>query len=308
MTHPASAAPGGHEWQIEADGYLARITEIGAALRVLQHDGVDLIAGFAPDVMRPAARGQLLAPWPNRICDGRYLAGGEEYQLPLSEPERANAAHGLVGWVAWECIEERPDSVTLGLALHPQPGWAWSVRIEVRYVLDADGLRVEVSAENLSETLCPWGFGAHPYLTAGETSLDDAALRLAASSVIKTDERLIPVGTEASDLFASGDTVSLRGVILDNCFTNLAVSHGCWEVTLSCGERATTLWAQEQFRYVQLFTGDELPAPDTRRGIAVEPMTCPANAFNSGVDLTQLAPGERWEGAFGIRAHVRGLP
>jgi aldose 1-epimerase len=61
-----------------------------------------------------------------------------------------------------------------------------------------------------------------------------------------------------------------------------------------------TLWMDEAFRWVQVFTADALPEPRRRRGVAVEPMTCPPDAFNSGEDLLVLAPGETWRGSWGI--------
>jgi len=60
-----------------------------------------------------------------------------------------------------------------------------------------------------------------------------------------------------------------------------------------------TVWADDAWPYVQLFSGD---LPDIRRrGFAVETMTCPPNAFNTGEGLLRLEPGESFEGSWGIR-------
>ena len=57
----------------------------------------------------------------------------------------------------------------------------------------------------------------------------------------------------------------------------------------------------EAYGYLQLFTGD--PLPDVaRRSLAVEPMTCPPNAFRTGEALVRLEPGASWTGAWGIDA------
>ena len=310
QTHAANGAI----WRISAGDYSADISELGATLVRLQHDGHDLVAGFDPDAMRPAARGQLLAPWPNRIEDGRYCVDGQEYQLPLSEPERANASHGLLAWQPWRLVEQTSARVTAQATLYPQPGWAWPLTVQVTYSLSEAGLTVEVSATNHAASTCPFGFGAHPYLTAGEPSLDQASLTLAVRTALDTDERLIPRGRHDVAPFAAR---SLAGLNLDTCFTDVSGvradqvlgqlelmktlgSQRVWEAALTCAGRSTVLWASEQFRFVQLFTGDGLPAPDTRRGLAVEPMTCAPNAFNSGEGLLWLAPGETWTGTFGI--------
>jgi aldose 1-epimerase len=47
-----------------------------------------------------------------------------------------------------------------------------------------------------------------------------------------------------------------------------------------------------------VFSGD-LPNV-ARRGLAVEPMTCPPQAFRTGEDVIRLEPGERWSGEWGI--------
>jgi aldose 1-epimerase len=48
-----------------------------------------------------------------------------------------------------------------------------------------------------------------------------------------------------------------------------------------------------------LFTGDPLPDVN-RRSLAVEPMTCPPNAFRTGEGLIRLEPGGSFTSAWGI--------
>ena len=57
-----------------------------------------------------------------------------------------------------------------------------------------------------------------------------------------------------------------------------------------------------------LFTGDTLPDDRRRRSLAVEPMTCPPNAFRTGDALIRLDPGGSFTSTWGIapgRAHRR---
>ena len=52
-----------------------------------------------------------------------------------------------------------------------------------------------------------------------------------------------------------------------------------------------------------MFTGDALAAGQHRRAaLAIEPMTCPPNAFVTGEDLIALAPGESVARTWGIEA------
>lgn len=296
-----TAHPSGEQWVITHGPWRACIAEVGGSLRTLTHDGEDVVVGYDVDARADAARGHVLAPWPNRIRDGVYTFDGVERQLALTEPARHNASHGLTHWLPWQVVEHSGARLRVAITVHPQPGWDWTLRLETTYSVDDDGLTVTPSAHNLSGSPCPFGWGAHPYLTAGEASLDDTVVTAPVSRRLVTDEQLIPVGIEDADSqLAEG--LALQGVTLDTCFTGLPLEDdGRWRVHVTRSERTTTLWADAAFRYLQLFTGDNLPEPRRRRsGLAVEPMTCPADAFNSGDGLIVLAPGEFWSASFGI--------
>jgi aldose 1-epimerase len=247
----------------------------------------------------------VLVPWPNRLEDGRYEFDGREHQLPLTEPENGNAIHGLVRWVAWTIAQRADDRVVMGHTIHPQPGYPFTVSVSVEYELSAQGLSVRTTATNLGATACPFGAGAHPYLTLGTETVDTLALRVPAGQVMVFDSRDLPIGTEAVDGTAYdfrterqiGDTK------LDNAFTDLA-RDGDGRARVLVRDPAggeLTLWVDESYPYLMVFTGD--PLPDVaRRSIAVEPMTCPPNAFRSGESLIRLEPGRSTTGAWGIEA------
>ena len=115
-------SPSGDQFEISGGGYRAVVTEGGAALRHLEYAGRPLVDGFEADRTSPGGRGQLLMPWPNRIRDGAYTFGGHDLQLPLTEPARHNASHGLVRWVAWTLEEHTDNSVSLVYRLMAQTG------------------------------------------------------------------------------------------------------------------------------------------------------------------------------------------
>jgi aldose 1-epimerase len=71
-------------------------------------------------------------------------------------------------------------------------------------------------------------------------------------------------------------------------------------VTLRGASGGVSVWADDAFRWWQVFTGDTLSPPRRRRSIAVEPMTCPPDAFRSGKDVVVLPPGATWRGTWGI--------
>ena len=301
-------SPSGAQFEIGHGGYRAVVTESGAALRVLTYDGRDLVDGFAADEMSPGCRGQLLMPWPNRIRDGKYTWDGAEQQLPLTEPSRSNASHGLVRWVAWTVASQSPSSVELTYRLMAQTGYPWTLDLSVRYALGDDGLVVTQGAVNRSATAAPYAQGAHPYLTAGPGPLDEWELLLpAATRSVADPNRLLPVGRED----VTGTDADFRSprrlgeVGFNDAFTDLVRADDGRATTVLRDPAAGTgveLWVDETQPWLMVYTADDRPAPLHRRSVAVEPMTAQADAFRSGEDLVTLEPGGVFESRWGIRA------
>jgi len=261
------------------------------------------VDGFAPDEISPAGRGQVLAPWPNRLDGGRYAFGGREGRAAIDEPEHGNAIHGLVRWLPWSVGSEAHDAVALTCVLSAQPAYPWRLELEVAYRLGPEGLEVRTTATNASVAPAPFGIGFHPYLTVG-VPVDEAALTLPASRRILTDERALPVGEEEVEgtAFDFRSARTIGETQLDTCFSGLARDgDGRVRARVEAGERAVELWADESFAYLQAYTGDTLePVPRRREAIAIEPMTCPANALATGTDVIRLEPGATWTGTCGI--------
>jgi aldose 1-epimerase len=303
-------APSGDQFEISAAGYRAVVTESGAALRELTHAGRPLVDGFGEDEMSPGGRGQLLVPWPNRIRDGHYSFGGVDLQLPLTEPKRHNASHGLARWVAWTLEEHTANSVSLQYRLMAQTGYPWTLDLHVLYDLSADGLTVTQTATNLSGSPAPFASGAHPYLTVGPGPVDSWELTLPAATRLLTDDRLLPEAREAVDDTAYDFRVArpIGGVQLNHAFTDLTRDDaGVATVTLraSASGAGVALWADAHHRWLLAYTADDVPAT-ARRSVAVEPMTAPADAFRSGDDLLTLGPSGQPDDevsvSWGIRA------
>lgn len=297
------SAPSGKQYVIRAGGYRAVITQGGGALRELSHQGQPLVHGFAEDAMPDGGRGQLLMPWPNRIRDGRYEREGRTHQLPLTEPSRSNASHGLVRWVSWSVATQHDDRVELAYFLPAQTGYPWALDLRVTYEVGAAGLRVTQSVTNLAGSEAPYASGAHPYLLAGVGPCDRWELGLpAATRLLTDDERLLPVGRED----VSGTEWDFRtpraigAVVLNHAFTDLdRDDRGVATTTLVGHGGAAALWVDEHHRWLQVYTGDDTGTP--RASVAVEPMTAPPDAFRSGEDLVVLDPGQSFAASWGIR-------
>lgn len=295
--------PSGEQYEIEYDDQRVVVVEVGGGLRTYAVGDWDVLDGYRVEEMATAGRGQMLAPWPNRLQGGTYEFGGRRHQLPLSEPEHANAIHGLVRWAAWQAREHEPHRVVLEHHLHPQPGYPFTLELRVAYELSESGLVVETTATNAGRETCPFGSGAHPYLAVGTATVDDIVLRVPARTALRADERGIPVDTfpvDGTELdFRSARPIG--GAKLDNGYTDLERDDdGLARVELRArdGRRGVTLWVDEGYPYLMVFTGDH---PDVeRRALAVEPMTCAPNAFRSGDGVIVLEPGATFTGTWGL--------
>ncbi|MGN6796886.1 MAG: aldose 1-epimerase family protein [Gaiellaceae bacterium] len=270
----------GEQFEISHGASHAVVVEVGGGLRLYD----DVLLGYDVDEMASAGRGQVLAPWPNRLEDGRYSFGGSSFELPLTERATQTAIHGVVRFANWVCVERESSHVVLEHTLHPQPGYPFLLRLRVRYTLGDAGLEVETTAENVGRGPLPFGLAQHPYI-AGRA--DDLEVTLRAATRLTVDARKLPNGRVANDL---PETFVVGERQIDATFTDLASQ----EVIVG-GRR---VWFDDAYRYVQLFTGDH-PAVG-RKGVAVEPMTCPPNAFRTGEGLVVLQPGEVFHGRWGI--------
>lgn len=303
--------PSGAQTEIASGDQRAVVVEVGGGLRSYRVGGLEILDGYQVDQRCTGARGQVLVPWPNRLRDGRYRFADVDHQLPLSEPSRQNAIHGLVRWSNWVLADQASDRVTMSQVLHPRDGYPFTLLMVLDYRLGADGLEVRNTATNLGDQACPYGAGTHPYLSLGTPTIDALVLRAPGSMRMLTDERAIPVGLEPVDggpydfrrARVIGDTV------LDTGYAELERGpDGRARVELAhpATGSAVALWMDEGYPYLMLFTGDSLEqAERRRRGLGVEPMTCAPNAFQTGDGLRSLEPGQSWSSTWGISPAIR---
>ncbi len=304
-------APTGEQFTIafDADGHRfeAVITEVAAGIRSFTYDGVDLVEPFAEDAKPAKAQGIVLSPWPGRVAKGRYTFDGAERRLVPSELATGNAIHGLLRFAAYRLVEQHDASVTLRATVFPQTGYDWQIDTTVHYALSAEGLTVTHTATNVGEGTAPYALGTHPYLAVGRTPAEQLTLTVPAATIFRTDDTLVPVaevsvhadGAPGPDL---RDGRRLAELDLDAGFGGVAHVDGRAVSSLVADDgRGVELWQGEAFGYVVVYTPHEFPAFDGERQVAaVEPMSAPANAFNSGDGLVRLAPGEQWTGVWGI--------
>ena len=312
LTSSTTPAPlSGHQITLRLDDQELTVTDVGAKVRRYAVGGRDVFTPFDEDETAPAGHGAVLAPWPNRITDGRYTVDGVEYQLDISEPALGTALHGLAMWQRWSVVDAgRTDAahaadqaVSLELRLAPSGGYPFDLLLGVTYRLTGAGLHVQATATNLGTRSAPYGIGFHPWLSPGDASLDDCTVRLDAATRVTVDHRLLPTGTTpATGSYDLREPRSLRGLDLDDAYVDvLRDDQGLsWIQVAAPDGRTAAVWMDESMDTWQICTGDHIGAVDYRRtGVAAEPMTCIADAFRTGERLVMLAPGQRHEVTWG---------
>lgn len=307
----------GTQHALRAGDYEAVIASVGASLRSLTYDGRDLVVPFEADEVRPASRGVLLVPWPNRVVDGTYSFGGADFQLPLTEPARNHALHGFGMWLDFDAVDKGPDHVTLEAVIQPQTAYPWRIVVTTTFALGPDGLTQTVIARNDSVEPAPWGTGPHPYLVAGPGRVDDWTLELPAADVLEvTPDRLIPTELVAVDSADPGrfDFRAARQIgatELDHAYSGIirdGAGDATVKVTDATGRGVAMTWGAV-CPWVQVHTADKADPAVSRLGLAVEPMTCAPDAFNAenydyDAGLVTLEPGESTEASWRISAIV----
>lgn len=302
----------GEQVVLEAGDMRLVVVTWGGGMRELTRGGWAILDGYGIDEPAPGGHGQPLIPWPNRLAGGRYEFRGRTYQVPITEPEKRNALHGFARWMTWTVQEQSADRAVLGLTMYPRSGYPFLLRVEVEYTLTRDAVRVVTTARNEGREALPYGNGFHPYVSTGAPQVGGCRLEVPAESWLRTDERQIPVGAEPVGGtpydFRAGQTVGEAR--LDTAFTDMRRDgRGTARVRLASpdGARSVAVWMDETYRFVMVYTGETLSDPARRRrSLAIEPMTCAPNAFQTGDGLQVLEPGAQSVSAWGIDVRAAG--
>lgn len=301
---PSTVPPTGDQYTLTRGDARATITQVAAALREFSIGGVDLTEPYPESVTPPFGDGIVLAPWPNRVADGLWHLDGEPQQLDITEPARHNALHGLLRYTGYRVIEREEHAITLGATVFPQHGYPFHLETSVRYELVDGGLDVTHEVRNLSAAAAPVAFGTHPFFTIGDVPTEELVLTLHASTRFDVDDRLnpiaeVPVEGPEFDLRSGRPVAELH---LDTAFGGVETVDGVSATLRAPDGREVQLLQDENHPFVQVFTTREFPKKGGKGlAVAIEPMTAPPDAFNSGIGLRWVEPGASWSVGWGIR-------
>ncbi|WP_295895225.1 aldose 1-epimerase [uncultured Vibrio sp.] len=264
---------------------------------IVNHSPFSFISGYSsPKELNDQnpffSRSAKLFPFPNRLANGEYQFDGQHYQLPPNFPWSEHAVHGLLYNQPFELIDSRADSEQASITvryktteLHPQFPHAFS--LDITYQINRQGqLSCSTSIENNGTHSFPFGDAWHPYFSLNQP-LERCLLTMPACLEVEHIDDLPSGHKHAFDRFSQ--PTSLANVTLNHCFE--FQQQAPITLSLSLDDNSASLQYQQDASYpfIQLYT------PDSEASIAIEPMTCPANAFNNYIGLLTLEPNQRRE-------------
>lgn len=302
MTDRIVGEPTGIQFHLRRGGVTAHIAQVGASLRGLTVGGVDIVPPYPLGTPAPSCSGVVLVPWPNRVRDGVWTHEGQQQLLAITEPARRNAIHGLLRYSPYDVALRTESSLELTATVFPQLGYPFQLDTTVRYQLTDSGVDVTHELINTSRDAAPVALGVHPFLTIGDVDPDELVLAVQATEHFPVDDRMLPGEPEPVEgtPYDLRDGRRLGDLQLDDAWGRVvrdADGRARHTVTAPDGRRVV-LWEGADLDYVQAFTTTAYPGQ--RRALAIEPMTAPADAFNSGRGLRLLEPGESWTVEWGI--------
>jgi aldose 1-epimerase len=246
-----------------------------------------------------------MAPWSGRVAAGAWVhPDGRKFQLPINEPARNNALHGLVFDKEFVVARSTESSVELSIEIPQSEGYPFHLKLAIAYELDGGELICSFAVKNLSHEKAPFGLGFHPYFSTKWLG-DEVSITNSAKTVYELDQNLIDTGTQKT----AGSTKDLSigklatGASLDDDFTDLDFDAGVSRTTLSnSAGSGIEIWQEDVFRHNVIYTTDTYEAEGgTTTAVAIEPCISAVNALNTHGDLVWLSQNQTRSGSWGVR-------
>lgn len=247
-------------------------------------------------------QGSKLFPFPNRINLGHFTFKDKSYQLPINEPSKGHALHGLVWNIPFQLTKKEIHEESASIELtHQSDGlleyFPFKYELKIKYELHfSKGCTISTQIINLDTKELPMGDGWHPYFSFGN-GIDELELEIPHLNTLEFDENMIPTGkllgsNKFSELSLIGDTHFDHGFVLDQTksthITKLINRKSDMELHI------LQETGRNKYNFLQIYT------PADRKSIAIEPMTCAPDVFNNKLGIIALAPNEKLELSFGI--------
>ncbi len=270
-------------------------------LEVLQNDGLRLTVapelgasivglelfsqGFWLPLLRPTAAAALaqrrspetssypLAPYSNRIREGRFVFAGRTYQLKPNWAD-GQTLHGEAHsrpW-AWARQDEKTLFCRFDSSRFAEVNFPFPFAVELTYRLLPQGLEIHTRLQNTGQEPMPAGMGHHPYFMRFLGYSEEARLQFRARRVYLTDQSCLP--TQPAQPLPPGFDFSQPKPVGSARFDHVFAGWEGWlELTWPGSGWRLRLEAEPIFSHLVLFT-----APDG--SLALEPVTHATDGFN----------------------------
>lgn len=240
----------------------------------------------------------LLHPWANRLERLGYAVAGKVVSLPADDDrihlDGDMPIHGVMpAFLRWELLDAADRSSVKARLSWTRPEllelFPFTHELEVEAAVGDGQLTIETTLHATGSDDVPVAFGYHPYLRIPGTSRSTWRIQLGAFRRLVLDDRMIPTGEREP---VDQRSVDLGDSSWDDAFDGLT-THARFEA--ATGKSSAEVEFLRGYAFAQVF------APPGTDYISFEPMTAPANAFNSGDGLHVIGPGEEYRAAFRIR-------
>jgi aldose 1-epimerase len=212
----------------------------------------------------------VLIPYAGRIRRGEYRFEGRAYALPVGKD--GHAIHGFAKGARWKVLERRADSVRLTSRLK-SAGYPGVVEATIRYSIARRGFSTDCSVRNVGMTDCPLVVGFHPYFLGKGWRISTART----AQRYRLRDGYFPTGeTEPYPFEGVGSRSKL-----DDCFRVAG------EVRLATGGRRLVI-ARRRMPFLVVYDGRYAEG----RSVAIEPYTGLPDAYNNGIGLGVIKPGQ----------------
>lgn len=232
-----------------------------------------------------AVFGSILAPWPNRLANGSFDLDGVQHSFgPLDKDSNLN--HGLL--LRTPLRYQKTESEIAFQHRFSKADFGFEIDFSFGYRLTKQGFEGWASAQNLGEGNAPFAVGFHPYFKIPGVS----KLTASVTKAFTTDSRMLPVSESQID----GLEIELpKTTRLDHGFFGEG-----WTLRLEGQEFGFEI-TQQNLNHLMLYRPSPSLFEDGSEGIAIEPQSAPANAFNTELDQHLLKSGEKRSYSFQIR-------
>jgi aldose 1-epimerase len=278
--------------------FMPHVGMVGWSLR---HEGEELLGRPVP-LPEYAEEGRptgipLLHPWANRLASPEYEIAGRRVVVDLAAPNvhtdpRGEPIHGLVaGSPHWEVLDARPGTLRARLDFAAWPelraGFPFPHVLDLSAELSDSRLEVATELIPSGDSPVPVAFGFHPHLRLPAIERERWMLELPVTSRMVLDDRMLPTGASEP---VQIPPAPLGDRSFDDAFDGFRDPP---DFALSGAGRRLALRLIEGFGFAQVWT------PPGGDFVAFEPMTAPANPFES--ERTLLAePGSPYRARFEI--------